>query len=639
MCEECLREYENPRDRRFHAQPNACPECGPRLELWEKNQEVTARNDAALLLGAEIVRQGKVLAVKGLGGFHLIVDGRNDAAVQLLRKRKHREEKPFALMYPSLESVEVDCVVSEIERRLLESPEAPIVILERRRAGAPSGLAPSVAPCNPFLGVMLPYTPLHHLLMHELGFPIVATSGNLSDEPICIDEQEALDRLGGIADAFLVHDRPIVRHVDDSVVRLMGGREMIMRRARGYAPLPLSTLAACEDPILAVGAHLKNTVALSVGDNVFVSQHIGDLETGEASAAFQRVTKDLQQLFDEHPRTVVCDMHPEYLSTKYSAGLGVNTFKVQHHYAHVASCMAENDLQGRVLGVAWDGTGYGPDGTIWGGEFLLTDDSTFSRVASFRPFRLPGGDRAIKEPRRAAVGALFELFGDALFHMGGLLPVASFAPTELKIVQTMLGKTVNSPLTTSAGRMFDAVASLIGLRQQVAFEGQAAMELEFAIGNTSSEERYRYEMVGTDPMDEGLRQYRPLMVFDWSSVISQILDDVGRRESISTIAARFHNTLCEVIVDVARRSGEPRVVLSGGCFQNKYLTERSIRRLKEEGFRPYWHQRVPPNDGGIALGQINAFRRSKPGHAGVKSVTAFSSTMYDYQHKGEETVR
>ncbi len=633
MCDECLREYQDPGDRRFHAQPNACPRCGPHLELWEKNRNVIARDGLALRMAAEGIRCGQVIAVKGLGGFHLIVDARNEDAVRLLRKRKHREEKPLALMYPSLRAVHLDCIVSGMEERLLRSPEAPIVLMQRR-TDRRSGLAPSVAPANPYLGVMLPYTPLHYILLHELDFPVVATSGNYSEEPICIDEQEAADRLADIADAFLIHTRPIVRHVDDSVVRVMAGREMVVRRARGYAPLPVNTRIASDKPLLAVGAHLKNAVALSVGENVFVSQHIGDLETAEAFDAFRRVSGDLQRLYDVHPGAVVCDMHPEYLSSKYSATLGIPVVSVQHHEAHVASCMAENDLDGRVLGVSWDGTGYGPDGTIWGGEFLLADDSGFHRAASLKAFRLPGGDRAIREPRRTALAVLFELFGDALFDREDLHPFVSFPAHELHLLRRMLEKKVNTPVTTSAGRLFDAVSSLVGLRQHVAFEGQAAMELEFAMGDTACEERYEYNIIDREPADGSA--YQPSMVFDWSPVILGVIEDIRHSEPVPSIAARFHNALCEGIVAVAGRTGEERVVLSGGCFQNRYLTERTVRRLREEGFRPYWHQRVPPNDGGIALGQISVCRRRETGNGHPEVMAGCESTTHE--HHQEEKV-
>jgi hydrogenase maturation protein HypF len=737
MCPQCRAEYDDPRDRRFHAQPNACPVCGPRLELWESRAGVPPapdRRDAcptllhgydALLAAAQAIREGKIVAVKGLGGFHLMTDARNDKAVRLLRERKQREEKPFALMFPSPESVKAECEVSPLEERLLRSSESPIVLLLRRARPHPGPLpqerenhppllresttadssteveqisphngcslspgervrvrasieqnrlpvAQSVAPNNPYLGAMLPYTPLHHLLMAELGFPVVATSGNLSDEPICTDEHEALERLRNIADVFLVHNRPIIRHVDDSIVRVMLDRELVLRRARGYAPLPITIGGAISASphnqgvvelrppkiILAVGAHLKNAVALSVGNQVFISQHIGDLETEQAHSAFRSVIADFEKLYDANPQIIAADLHPDYLSTKFAlerrppargesenasdqgavpeAGAPIVT-QVQHHIAHVLSCMAENEIASPVLGVSWDGTGYGLDGTVWGGEFFLVTNESIERIAHLRPFRLPGGDKAVKEPRRTALGLLYEISGDKVFEQKKLATVAAFLPAELGTLRTMLAKKLNSPVTTSMGRLFDTVASLINLRQQIRFEGQAAMELEFALDGVETEQHYELPLVksaeqsrtGVPPVRRAPQREQTKettsvslcstgagetpallsLVLDWSPMIEAILADVKNGIPVATISARFHNALAESIVAVAKHAGQNRVVLSGGCFQNRYLTERAVRRLQAEGFRPYWHQRVPPNDGGIALGQVVAAQR------------------------------
>ena len=584
MCARCREEYENPLDRRFHAQPNACPECGPHLELWNEQGGVLAQHDTALRRAAEAIREGHIVAIKGLGGFHLVADARNEQAVSTLRERKRREEKPFALMYPSLHLVRVHCRVNEAEERVLVSPESPIVLLRREQ----DDVAPSVAPNNLFLGVMLPYTPLHHLLMHELGFPIVATSGNQSDEPICTDEHEALQRLAGIADLFLVHNRPIARHVDDSVVRVLMGRELLLRRARGYAPLPVLVKEPLP-PLLGVGAHLKNTVALSIGRQVFISQHIGDLETPQALQAFRRVITDVKALWEHQPQAVACDLHPDYLSTQTAYQMGYSVVPIQHHAAHVLSCMAENEVEPPVLGISWDGTGYGTDGTVWGGEFLLVTTASFERFAHLRPFRLPGGDRAVKEPRRSALGVLYELLGERALEVVGHL----FTDSERRLLLHMLRQGIHSPVTTSAGRLFDAVASLVHGRQVVNDEGQAAMELEFLAHRVRSDEAYPFALLDGCPY-----------VLDWSPTVQAILEDVRSGVEPAQIAVRFHNTLVEMMVAVARRAGLERVALSGGCFQNAYLTERAVRRLSEAGFRPCWHQRVPPNDGGIALGQV-----------------------------------
>jgi hydrogenase maturation protein HypF len=612
MCADCQAEYHDPTNRRFHAQPNACPVCGPSLELWHTSGEVIFKHHDALTAVANAVRRGQIVALKGIGGFHLITDARNEQTIQLLRQRKHREEKPLALMFPSLERIKDVCEVSPLEQRLLLSPEAPIVLL-RRMGRLQAEIANSVAPGNPYLGVMLPYSPLHQLLMAELNFPIVATSGNLSDEPICTDSLEALERLRGIADLFLVHNRPIVRHVDDSIVRVMLNRELVLRRARGYAPLPIVLPRVCSDSptVLAIGGHLKNTVALAVGNQVFISQHIGDLETEQAHEAFRRIISDFQSLYEATPKLIAADYHPDYLSTKFARQLASDApnqpgkprplVSVQHHIAHVLSCMAENQVPVPFLGVSWDGTGYGLDGTIWGGEFFLVTESNVERIAHFAPFRLPGVEKAVKEPRRTALGLLYEVFGDGIFERIDLAPISSFGSKELECLETMLGAGLNSPVTTSAGRLFDAIASLVNLRQRVSFEGQAAMELEFALDGVVTDETYAISISSET-------QVFPLKL-DWSPMIHALLKDIESDTPVAFISAKFHNALVEAIIEIAKRIGEERVVLSGGCFQNRYLTECAMRRLHAEGFRPYWHQRVPPNDGGIALGQVIAALR------------------------------
>jgi hydrogenase maturation protein HypF len=609
MCPQCQAEYDDPADRRFHAQPNACPACGPQLELWDSTGRVLARQDAALRQAVEAIRAGGIVAVKGLGGFHLAVAADDEPAVRRLRQLKHREEKPFALMFPDLDTVRAACAVSELEARLLRSAEAPIVLV-RRLAKPAVAVAAAVAPSNPFLGVMLPYTPLHHLLLAELRKPIVATSGNRTDEPICTDEHHALSRLGGMADLFLVHNRPIVRHVDDSIVRVVLGRELVLRRARGYAPLPLP-LKGGEAPfenrtVLAVGAHLKNTVAVGWRGQVFVSQHIGDLETVEAWEAFQRVAADLQNLHETRATVLASDLHPDYLSTRFARQSGLPVVSVQHHYAHVLACMVENELQPPVLGVSWDGTGYGLDGTVWGGEFLRITANGFERVAHLRPFRLPGGDHAVREPRRSAVGLLYAAFGPAAFKLGHLPTLQACLAGELETWARLLSRPFNAPLTSSVGRLFDAVASLIGLRQYNRFEGQAAMELEFAADGYEQVQPYPFELlVGQAPTPEPAR-------LDWGPMVQVVCDEVAAGVQVGHVAARFHATLVEMIVAVSRWAGLSRVVLSGGCFQNQRLTEQAVRRLQQEGFKVYWHQRIPPNDGGIAVGQVAAAWRTAP---------------------------
>ena len=603
MCADCEAEFHDPVNRRFHAQPNACPKCGPQLELWDAAGEVVAEKQEALVRAAGMIREGRILALKGIGGFQLIVDAGNEEAVLQLRRRKHREERPFALMYPSLGEIRDDCQVSKLEARLLSSSESPIVLVKRETGSETSGndVAQAVAPRNPYLGVMLPYSPLHHILLRELGFSVVATSANLTDEPICTAELEALSRLKGLADAFLVHNRPIVRHVDDSVVSVIDGRETILRRARGYAPLPVHVNETLPT-ILGVGAHLKNSVALGMGTEVFISQHIGDLETKEAYAAFCKVSNDLPGLYEAKPEVIACDLHPDYLSSKFARQKDVPVIPVQHHYSHVLACMAENEITAPVLGVAWDGTGFGTDGTIWGGEFLLIDSVGFKRAGHLRPFKLPGGEMCIREPRRSTLGLLYEMLGTKVFEREDLPVLQNFSSRELLVLRQMLEKGINCPLTSSVGRLFDVVASLLGLRQRSSFEGQAAMELEFGI-QKGIEDSYAF----------GIHEHESIKV-DWEPLILALLDDMGGGATTGEIAARFHNSLAELAVRIARKLGEEKVVITGGCFQNKYLTKRVVRRLKEEGFAPYWHQRVPPNDGGIALGQVMAAARQLAKH-------------------------
>lgn len=628
MCPECRSEYEAPQSRRFHAQPNACPLCGPHLELWDCtgkpviSPDVLCNQHAILRAAVEAIQRGRIVALKGIGGFHLIVDAANSQAVQELRIRKHREEKPFAVMFPSIETAQQACEISETEERLLRAPEAPIVLLRQRSAsGAPPVVSASVAPDNPCLGVLLPYTPLHHLLLSRLRAPVVATSANLSDEPICIDEYEAVDRLKGIADLFLVHNRPIVRHVDDSILRVMAGRELMLRRARGFAPLPIELRSSAQavqetqapaklrtagdekairasDPqcVIGVGGQLKSAVALGIGTQVFISQHIGDLETPQAIQAFERVVADLQGLYESPATTLVADAHPDYFSTRFATQTGLPVRTVQHHVAHVLACMADNQLAPPILGVSWDGTGYGLDGTVWGGEFFHITDAKVERIAHLRTFCLPGGEQAIREPRRSGLGLLFELFGPSALNRADSPTVQAFSSDELRVVGRMLTQQINSPRTSSVGRLFDAVASLLGLRQATHFEGQSAMQLEFLAVETA-------EMAGYDfSLDTRSNPW----IIDWAPAVEMFLVDLAAGVAPALIAAKFHLGLAESITEVARLAGLPRVALSGGCFQNRFLTEASVKSLRRAGFRPYWHQRVPPNDGGICLGQVVA---------------------------------
>lgn len=593
MCKLCRGEYEDPESRRFHAQPNACPECGPQLELWAQGGEVQARRHDALEQAVGALRDGRIVAVKGLGGFHLMVRADDESAVARLRERKRREEKPFALMVPSVEAARDLCEVSELEERLLVSPEAPIVLMRRRDAAG--GMVDGVAPGIPQLGLMLPSNPLHHIMMRQLGVPLVATSGNLSDEPICTDDYEALDRLGGIADLFLVHDRPIVRHVDDSIVRVLMGREMVLRRARGYAPLPVPLPGRLEvkQPLLAVGPHLKNTVAVATGGRVMLSQHLGDLETEASCEAFESATRDLQQLFDAPAARVVADLHPDYVSSRFAEASGLPVMRVQHHHAHVLACLAENGIDGPALGIAWDGTGYGTDGTIWGGEFLSIDGGDFERVAHLRTFPLPGGDAAAREPRRSLAGALWEIG-----EIERARPL--FRDDEFRMLVRMLERGINTATTSSAGRLIDAVAALLGVRAVSNYEAQSAMELEFLAASAVPVADLPGGDVALEAGDDGG------VVVDWEPWLRELAVGMERGLSPAGLAAWFHGRLVAGAVAVAERVGREAVALSGGCFQNRLLLEGAVGKLRAAGFRPCWHQRVPANDGGVALGQAVA---------------------------------
>lgn len=589
MCEDCRREYEDPGDRRFHAQPNACGHCGPHLEFWDAEGRCLHERERAMIEGAAALRQGMIVAVKGIGGFHLCVDAANEESVRRLRQRKHRPQKPLALMFPSLEAIRRYCELTALEEETLTSRAAPIVLVKRKQGAA---LAESIAPDNPYLGVMLPFSPLHHILMKEAATPLVATSGNISEEPICTDEKEAIARLKDAADRFLVHNRPIVRPIDDSLTRVVAGRVMVLRRARGFAPLPVEVPLPSGN-VLALGGHLKNTVALKIGSNVFISQHLGDLETPQSRQAFEQAVTSLKDLYQPKIDLAACDRHPDYASTARARQLPYPLEPVQHHHAHVVSCMAENGITDEVLGLAWDGTGFGLDNSVWGGEFLAADFLHFRRVGHFRPFRLLGGDKAVGEPRRAALSLLYELDPDPPKAFGDLAVLRAFAGKELRVLSRMREKGLNSPLTSSVGRLFDAFASLLDVAQTVSFEGQAAMALEHLCDERGTTDYYKMDIAAADGV----------IVIDWRPMLAAAIADIRNGLARGVVAQKFHNSLVEAALKVVLKTDFKDVVLSGGCFQNKYLCERMIGRLRQAGFRPAWHRQVPPNDGGISLGQ------------------------------------
>jgi len=591
MCAQCQREYDDPQDRRFHAEPNACPVCGPQLALWNASGETLSMDHEALLTAAEALRTGAIVALKGIGGFHLLVDAQNEEAVTRLRARKRRPEKPFAVIFPTLATLHEACRVSAEEEALLTSPASPIVLL--RRSG--DTLASAVAPENPLLGAMLPYSPLHHLLMRELGFPVVATSGNVTDEPIAIDERDALRRLGDVADMFLVHNRQIVRPLDDSVARIVCGRELMLRCARGYAPASVA-VAGVAAGVLALGGHLKTSIALTGEGRVTLGPHIGDLESVETREAHARTAQDMLSLGGARPRLVIRDLHPDYATSRTADDFGAPILAVQHHLAHVVACIVENGAEPPGLGVAWDGAGYGLDGTIWGGEFLLVTKSGWRRVAHLRSFPLPGGDTAAREPRRAALGLLYEAFGPDALAMTDLAPLAAFAPHERDALGVMLSRGVNSPRTSSMGRLFDAFAALCGLRQRASYEGQAAAELEWAAADRAGGRAYPFPL--RDPTNTD-----GACTMDWGEALKAALADLRRGEPAGIVSEAFHNGLAVAIVAMAEHIGERRVVLTGGCFQNARMLETTVGALRAAGFEPLWHRRVPPNDGGLSFGQ------------------------------------
>ncbi len=587
MCGRCAAEYHDPADRRFHAQPVCCPACGPRLSLL--SPDGTEVSGDPLTAAARLLGRGHVLAVKGLGGYHLAVDAASESAALALRARKYREDKPFAVMAADLGAAARLCEVSSAEAALLSSASRPIVLLNRR---PDAGVAAAVAPANRQLGVMLPYTPLHHLLLAAVAGPIVLTSGNVSDEPIVFHDADALDRLRGIADAFLTHNRPIHIRTDDSVVRAFRGRQALLRRSRGYVPEPLSVRTAFRRPVLACGAELKNTFCLAKGRRAFVSHHIGDLENYETLRSFTTGIEHFRRLFDITPELVAHDLHPDYLSTKYAAELsGVDLTGVQHHHAHIASCLADNGADGPVIGVAFDGTGYGSDGTIWGGEFLVADLAGFERAGHLAVVPMPGGAAAIRQPWRMAAAYL-----DAVARQHSWqLDVARRNEADWDAVVQLSRRGVNAPLTSSAGRLFDAVASIIGVRDAINYEGQAAVELEQL----------------ADPAERGSYLARiwpgpPLQVAG-TDLVQAVADDLAAGTDRSVIAARFHHGIAAVIEECCAllrdQHGLTVVALSGGVFQNLLLCHEVVDRLTARGFEVLVHSRVPCNDGGISLGQ------------------------------------
>jgi len=595
MCSECRREYEDPLNRRFHAQPNACWECGPQVWLEDDSGRLLAKKDQAIRRGIRLLEQGKILAIKGLGGFHLAVLATDEVAVSRLRRRKIREEKPFALMFGNVEAIQQQCNISAEEIKLLRSPQRPIVLVKKNHQNAAASIAPSVAPGNRFVGAFLPYTPLHCLLFEQSSCDVlVMTSGNQSDEPIVMANDDARLRLNGIADYFLFHDRDIYMRCDDSVVRVLNQKPRPVRRARGYVPVPIF-LSKKAPSLLGVGAELKNTVCLTRENEAFLSQHIGDLENLETLRSFEHAVEHLKRILEIDPKWIVHDLHPDYLSTQWAMSqTDLPRLAVQHHHAHIASVLAERHIEEPVIGLALDGSGYGTDGTIWGGEILRVDGCRFERLAHFRQVLLPGGEKAIKEPWRMAVSYLWSLdpvnvlttYGDVLNR---------WPLSKVQVLIQMLNKGLNSPITSSCGRLFDAISALAGLRDSVNYEGQAAIELEQAL--KEGDEEYRGEVV----------RKNDVWVLDPFPMVASAIRDVRVGKDSGMISSRFHNGLVSLLVEAVEKISRVRelrrIALSGGVFQNAYLSERLERQLAERGFEVFTHVEVPANDACISLGQ------------------------------------
>jgi hydrogenase maturation protein HypF len=612
MCEACQAEYDDPGNRRFHAQPNACPVCGPQVSLlmWGEGDALPTRSISAdaISSAAQQLAAGAILAIKGMGGYHLACDALNAAAVQRLRQRKHREAKPFALMVADLETAHQLCQIGPAEADALRSPQRPIVLLARRPAGP---VASEVAPGSSSLGLMLPYTPLHYLLLHDFaqiiapGRPavLVMTSGNLSDEPIAYRDADAQQRLRTIAEGMLTHNREIHMRCDDSVVRFVGGAQFF-RRSRGYAPEPIPLALEIPRPLLACGGHLKNTFCLGKGKHAFLSSHVGDLENLETLTSFREGIEHFQGLFDISPLAIAHDLHPDYLATRYALDHAVAPkIGVQHHHAHIASVLAEHGLNGPVIGVAADGTGFGTDGAIWGCEIMRADLVTFERLAHLAYVPLVGGEQAVRQPWRMAATYLYRAYGHAFLELDVPL-VRRLDRSTWHVLAQMIAQGINSPSTSSLGRLFDAVAALLGLRTEVFYEGQAAIELE-TLAQSALEAPARGDHARLYPFILG--DQMPALL-DVTPIIRALIDDLQHGIPMGEIALRFHYTLAELLTSACLRArtltGLHVVALSGGVFQNRLLLERLLERLKASGFSVYLNRRVPPNDGGLSLGQL-----------------------------------
>lgn len=593
MCPQCQSEYENIEDRRYHAQPNACAECGPQVFLYQNKRKL--ENSDPIKEAIKLLKDGKIGAIKGLGGFHLACDATNNEVVTKLRRLKNREAKPFAIMSFNLEKIKQYCKLGKKEEKWLVNRARPIVLLKKKEDSLISSL---VAPRNNYLGVMLPYTPLHYLLLKDNFTALIMTSGNIADQPIIGDNQEALEKLNGIADFFLLYNRDIFNRCDDSVIKIVNDGNEFFRRARGYVPYPIILDFKLKE-VLALGGELKNTISFSKENYVFPSQYLGDLKSVETLDFLKESIENLEKIFRVNPEIIACDLHPDYLSTQFAeeigAKKGLKVVKVQHHHAHIVSCMAENNIKEKVMGVAYDGTGYGDDGKIWGGEFLLCGLKGYLRVGHLKYCSLPGGDKAIMEPWRMTYSYLYYIYGPKAKTLD-INFIQRMDYDKLSIIEKMIDKNINSPLTSSCGRLFDAVSSLIGIRDEISYEGQAAMELE-SFCASGIKERYKFCIY-----KEGME-----FIIDPQEIFIEIIKDLKEGIDKKIMAAKFHNTVAEFTLNlcgkIRKNSGINKIALSGGVFQNKYLTEKVVSLLEDKGFKVYTQRKVPPNDGGISLGQ------------------------------------
>ena len=585
MCPDCEKEYKDPSNRRFHAQPNACPVCGPYITLYTSNKQFVSEKEQALKDTLNLLKQGKILAIKGIGGFHLVCDATNDKAIKTLRKRKKRGEKPFAVMFKDIQQIKEYADITPFEEAIILSPEKPIVVVKSKEN---TDLSKEVAPYLDRIGVFLPYSPLHHLLLDDFDKPLVMTSANLSDEPIVKDNEEAFEKLSIFTDYILTHNRDIKNRVDDSVVRIINKKISFIRRSRGYAPLPIKLPFNLNEKVLAVGGHQKNTIAIGFNDKAFLSQHIGDLETVDACKNFEEIIFSFFKLYDFQPDAIVADLHPRYYSTnwakQFSEEKGISLIQIQHHYAHALSLMAENQIKDEpIFAVCWDGTGYGEDGNLWGGEFLITNYKGYQRVCHFDYFKLIGGEKAVKEPRRVALSILFEIFGE---NLPDIPTIKAFKEKEINLLHKTWQKGLNSPLSSSIGRLFDAVASILDIRQVLSYEGQSGMIME-NFYDWNIKDFYPFEIKET---------------VDWRPIFQGIITD--KSDNLTKIS-RFINTLAQIVIEIYRLYGGClKLGLSGGVFQNKPLTEKIIQLAEKEKIQVLTHKKVPANDGGLALGQL-----------------------------------